>query len=169
MSQDPATYRSPTAPVPQGKAPGMTSRLLSDHDGVKEYVVIFAKGDEVLSGVTDFATREHIVAARFTAIGALSRATVGWFDKGRKAYKLNRVDEQVELASLIGDVGLVQGKPAIHTHMTVGLSDGSVRGGHLVEAVTFPTVELFLTAFAAPLQKLPDPETGLSLFHPDMR
>lgn len=168
MPRDAATYQPPTAPVPQGKAPGMTYRLLSDHGGVREYVVIFAKGDEVLSGITDFAAREHVVAARFTAVGAPSRATVGWFDKGRKEYKLNRVDEQVELASLIGDVGLAQGKPAVHTHVTIGLSDGSVRGGHLIEAVTFPTVELFLTASAAPLEKRPDPETGLSLFHPEV-
>jgi hypothetical protein len=61
-----------------------------------------------------------------------------------QAYRDIPVDEQVEMISLIGDVGLVNGKPQVHTHGAVGLPDGDVRGGHLLEAIVFPTLEVFL-------------------------
>ena len=45
--------------------------------GEKTFTVIFAKGDEILSGLTEFAEREKLTAGYFTAIGALQRARFG--------------------------------------------------------------------------------------------
>jgi uncharacterized protein len=168
MAQDTSSYISPFAPVAKGKAPGMTYKLLSDNKGIKEYVLVFAKSDEVLSGVSDFAAQQHVASARFTGIGALKEATVGWFDPGRKSYKLNLIRQQVELVSLIGDIGLYNGIPVVHTHFSVGFPDGSMKGGHLIAAVTYPTVELFMTVFPTALQKKLDKETDLKLIHPEI-
>jgi len=168
LAQDTSSYSSPFTSVAKGKAPGMTYKLLSDKSGVKEYVVVFAKGDEILSGISDFAALHHIVSARFTAIGALNRATTAWFDPARKLYKLNHIDQQVELISLIGDIALYKGQPVVHAHYSIGFADGSVQGGHLIEAVTYPTVDLFMTTFPMPLQKVLDKETDLKLIHPEI-
>ena len=70
----------------------------------------------------------------------------------------------MELISLIGDVGLVNGAPAIHAHGAVGDPDGQVHGGHMLEAVVWPTLELFFTAYRTPLIKTRDAETNLFLF-----
>jgi uncharacterized protein len=43
-----------------------------------------------------------------------------------------------------------------------------MEGGHLIEAVTFPTVELFMTVFPVALDKELDPDTDLKLFHPEI-
>ncbi len=161
----PVEYQSPDKPVEKGKAPGLTYKLLTDQDGVKTYVLIFAKGDEVLSGLTDFATQQHIVAGHFSAIGAFQRVTTAWFDPAKKLYRLNPIGGPVELVSLLGDVGLSDGKPVIHSHISVGHPDGRVEGGHLIEAYVFPTVELFLTTYPTPLQKEKDAETDLHLFN----
>jgi hypothetical protein len=159
-----AVYLSPAEPTPTGKAPGMKVKLISESNGVKNYAVIFAKGDEVLSGTNDFAMKYKVTSARFTAIGALKDATTAWFDLEKKMYKLNPINEQVELTSLIGDIGVYNGSPAVHTHITIGLPDGTVKGGHLIEAHVNPTVELFVTVFPTPLEKRLDPETDLKLF-----
>lgn len=168
MAQQPDRYLSPFSSVAKGKAPGMQSRLLGAHNGVREYVLIFTKGDEVLSGISDFASANDIVSARFTAVGALKNATTAWFDLQKKSYRLNVIDQQVELVSLIGDIALYDGRPAIHAHYSVGLSDGNVQGGHLIHAVTYPTVEVFLTAFPQALHKKLDKETDLKLIHPEI-
>jgi len=159
-----AQYQSPAAPAQTGKAPGMKVKLISESDGIKNYVLIFAKGDEVLSGISDFARKYKVTSARLTAIGALKAVTTGWFDLKIKMYKLNSINEQVELTSLIGDIGLYNGSPAVHAHITIGLPDGTTRGGHLIEAHVYPTVELFITVFPTPLEKTLDPETDLKLF-----
>ena len=143
----------------------MQARLVAEtSDGEKTYAVIFAKGDEVLSGLTEFAEREKLGAGHFTAIGALQSARFGWFDRARQAYRDIPINQQVELISLIGDVGAVNGAPQIHAHGAVGLPDGNVRGGHLLEAIAWPTLELFFTAFPTTLVKKRDDETSLFLF-----
>ena len=159
-------YVSPSAPVATGKAPGMKVRLLSENGGAKHYAIILAKGDEVMSGLTDFARQNKVTSASFTAIGAFSHASVAWFDDGRKEFKLIPIEQQVELVSMIGDIALVNDQPAVHTHVAVASSDGTVRGGHVINAFVFPTLELFMTVYPTPLHKESDEATGLKLIDP---
>jgi uncharacterized protein len=162
-------YALPSASVATGKAPGMKFRLLSDNGGVKQYAIVLAKGDEVMSGLTEFARQNKVTAASFTAIGAFSHATVAWFDDTRRQFKLIPVNEQVELVSMIGDVALANGQPSVHTHVSLASSDGTVRGGHVINAFVFPTVELFMTVYPTALDKQPDEATGLMLIDPALK
>jgi hypothetical protein len=162
-------YASPSAAVATGKAPGMKFRLLSENDGVKQYAIVLAKGDEVMSGLTHFARQNKVIAASFTAIGAFSNATVAWFDNTKKEFKLNPINEQVELTSMIGNITLVDGQPAVHTHVSVASSNGTVRGGHVINAFVDPTLELFMTVYPAALHKERDAATGLMLIDPAVK
>jgi uncharacterized protein len=162
-------YVSPSAPVATGKAPGMKARLLSENGGAKNYAIILAKGDEVMSGLTDFARQNKVTSASFTAIGAFSHATVAWFDDSRKEFKLIPIKQQVELVSMIGDIALVNDQPAVHTHVALASSDGTVRGGHVINAFVFPTLELFMTVYPTALHKQLDDATGLKLIDPSSK
>ena len=162
------TFQSPFSEIDKGRAPGMKYRLLSDQGGVKSYVLIFAKGDEVLSGINDFAQKEHITAAHFSAIGALSSAKTAWFDLEKKEYRVSSFNEQLELVSMNGDIGVHDGTPTLHTHYAVADLNGKTHAGHLIEAVTMPTVELFMTTYPVALQKNLDEQTDLKLFHPEI-
>ena len=72
-------------------------------------------------------------------------ATVGWFDRGAQQYRRIPVDEQCEVLSLIGDVAEGQDGPVLHAHVVLGLSDGTTRGGHLLEGLVFRTLEVVVT------------------------
>ena len=146
----------------------MKSQLLND-DQEKTYALIFEKGDEVMDGLTTFAKEAGLAGAHFTAIGAFSGATLGYFEKDRRDYKKIPVQEQVEVLSLIGDVALADGKPQVHAHVVVGTSDGSTRGGHLLKATVWPTLEVIVTESPRHLRKVHDPETGLALIQPQAK
>lgn len=165
----PATYVSPPHPVQRGRAPGMKVELISEMGETKEYVIIFGKGDEALSGLLDFADKYQVTSGHFTAIGALSGAVLAWFDPQRKMYREIPINEQVEVLSMVGDFALYQGKPTVHTHMVVGARDGRTSGGHVIEAVVFPTLEVFVTVDAHPLNKKYDRETDLTLIDPESK
>jgi uncharacterized protein len=167
-AQDEA-YISPSAPVATGKAPGMKVRLLSENGGVKSYAIILAKGDEVMSGLTDFARQNKVASASFTAIGAFSHATVAWFDDGRKEFRLIPIKQQAELTSMVGNVTLSGEQAVAHAHVSVASSDGTVRGGHLIDAYVFPTLEVFMTAYPTALHKQLDDATGLKLIDPSLK
>jgi len=139
------------------------SKLLEDHAGARTFALIFETGDEVMAGLNAFAGENGLAAARFTAIGAFREATLGYFDWEAKDYKKIPVTEQVEVLSLIGDVALDGNKPAVHAHVVLGRSDGSTRGGHLLEAHVRPTLEVMLVESPAHLKKRHDPESGLAL------
>jgi predicted DNA-binding protein with PD1-like motif len=165
--KDDAAYVT-SAKVEKGKAPGMQVQLLSENRGSKEYAVIFSKGDEAFSGLTEFAEKYHVTSAHFTAIGALSGATLAWFSPERKMYKKLPIEGQLEVASMVGDIALFDGKAVVHTHMVVGLPDGTARAGHVLEAHVFPTLEVMVTVESNPMRKSLDPETGLALINPSL-
>jgi predicted DNA-binding protein with PD1-like motif len=144
----------------------MQSKLLNEQDGRRTFAVIMSKGDEVLSTIDAFAKQERISAAQITAIGALSDVVLRYFDWERKDYRDIPVHEQVEVASLIGDVALdPQGEPVIHIHLVVGRKDGTALAGHLGEAHVRPTLEVIVDEQPSYLQKTSDPETGLALIN----
>ncbi|HZD88703.1 MAG TPA: PPC domain-containing DNA-binding protein [Pseudolabrys sp.] len=145
----------------------MQSKLLHEQSGQRTFAVIMDKGDEVLSAIKDFAARERVLAAQITAIGALSDVVLRYFDWDAKEYRDIPVREQVEVASLIGDIARApDGKPAVHIHLVVGRKDGSAMAGHLGEAHVRPTLEVVVAEQPSYLQKVHDPETGLALISP---
>src|SRR3978361_1000704 len=117
----------------------MKSKLLSDHAGPKVHVVILDPGEEAFSALTRFANEAKITAASLTAIGAFEKATVGWVDFATKTYKKIEVNEQCEVLSAIGDVAVGDdGNASLHIHIVLGLSDGSTRGGDLLQGRARP-------------------------------
>jgi uncharacterized protein len=157
---------SPSRPVPVGKAPGMEIKQVKDTPEEKVYAVIFHKGDEALSGLTDFSIQYKIEDAHFTAIGAVSSATLAWLDLSKKTYRRISVSEQAEVLSMIGDIAVFEGKPVVHTHAVLGRSDGSTVGGHVFELNVNPTLEVFVTVNSTPLRKKPDAASGMKLIDP---
>jgi uncharacterized protein len=63
----------------------------------KTFALVFSTGDEVTSGLLDFARTHRVTAAHFTAIGAFSSVTLGYFAWEKKDYLKIPVNEQVEV------------------------------------------------------------------------
>lgn len=141
----------------------MRSLQLTRDGEPRTYAVIFEKGDEPMSGLEEVARAEQLSAAQLTAIGAFSSVVLGYFDRERKDYRRIELNEQVELLSLVGDIARKDDTPAVHAHVVVGLVDGTTRGGHLLEAAVWPTMEVVVTESPAHLRKELDEETGLAL------
>jgi predicted DNA-binding protein with PD1-like motif len=138
--------------------------MLSESDGVRTFAVVLDPGDEAFRAISDFASQQNVKAAAVTAIGAFESATVGWFDFASKTYRKIPVMEQCEVLSAIGDIAAGDdGKPSLHMHAVLGLSDGSTRGGHLLEGVVHPTLEVMVTETPAHLRRRKRPELGIAL------
>jgi len=145
----------------------MQYKLLHESDGQRTFAAILDAGDEVMETLHSFVERQGITAAQFTAIGALSDVVLMYFDWEKKDYLRIPVREQVEVASLIGDVAEAPaGGPALHIHIVVGKRDGTAMAGHLGEARVRPTLEVILTESPVHLRKVKDPESGLALIRP---
>jgi hypothetical protein len=145
----------------------MQHKKLHESEGQRTYAVVLETGEEVMDCLRRFVAAEHIGAAQLTAIGALRDVVLMYFDWDKKDYMRIPVREQVEVASLIGDVAEdPSGKPSLHIHLVVGKRDGSAMAGHLAEAHVRPTLEVIVTENPAHLRKVKDAESGLPLIRP---
>jgi predicted DNA-binding protein with PD1-like motif len=160
-------YISPTQPVPTGKSPGVKVKLLSDDGKNKTYVLVFSPGDEVRSGLNEFAQKYQVKSAHYTAIGDVYSAKVGFFDYERKMFKVIPIDTS-EIASFIGNIAIFNGRPVAHTHVSVAFRDGSVKGGHLLELYVGPTLEVFVTVHLTPLFKKLDARFDAAIIDPSL-
>ena len=142
----------------------MKSKLLHEEGDEKSYVVVFQTGEEVASGLIEFAKRLQIRTARFSAIGALRELTLGYFDWQTKEYLKIPVREQVEILSLAGNLVTSTEGPKLHAHIVVGKRDGSTHGGHLIDAIVRPTLEVMLVeSTSETLKRHHDGASGLAL------
>jgi predicted DNA-binding protein with PD1-like motif len=140
------------------------ARQIYEARGRKTFALVFGTGDEVIARLTSFAKENGLDASSLTAIGAFSDAKPGYFDMERKEYKEIPVEEQVEVLSLVGDIAPKDdGEPQVHVHVVVDRSDGTTRGGHLLEAHARPTLEVIVTESPEHLRRRTDEETGLAL------
>src|SRR5262245_41427489 len=147
----------------EGEGPAMRSAILDEHEP-KTHLLVFDPGEEVMKGLLAFVKREGLAAGHLTAIGAVSDAVLGFFDRQAKDYRRIPQQGQAEVLSMIGDVALKEdGQPGVHVHAVLGLPDGSTRGGHLIEARVWPTLEVVLTESPRHLRRTFRPDLGLAL------
>lgn len=142
----------------------MKSKAVHNVAGSRTIVVVLDSGEEAFVTLTLFANAAGISGAALTAIGAFEHAVVGWFDVATRSYRKIRVDEQCEVLSAIGDVAIGDdGKASLHVHVVLGLSDGTTRGGHLLEGTVRPTLEVVLEETPGNLRRRQRPELGIAL------
>ena len=146
----------------------MRYKLLHESNGQRTFALILDRGEEAMACLKHFTESHHIKAAQLTAIGAFSDVVLLYFDWEKKAYIPIPLTEQVEVASLLGDVAQApSGEPSVHVHVVVGRRDGTAMAGHLGEGRVRPTLEVIVTESPTHLCKAVDLETGLALIRPE--
>jgi predicted DNA-binding protein with PD1-like motif len=143
----------------------MQQKLIDDAGGRRTFALVLDTGDEAMGEIAAFARREQVNAAQISGIGAFEKAVLRYFDWEAKEYQDLPVAEQVEVASLLGDIGedAERGGPAVHVHLVVGRRDGSALAGHLKAGHVRPTLELIVTEVPGHLCRRKDPASGVNL------
>jgi len=140
----------------------MKHKVLNKAD-IITYALVFESGDEVMEGLRQFVNDHNITSGRLTALGAFNNCELGYFDYAIKDYKKIEVPQQVEVLSFLGDVAMFGHEAKVHVHVVLGKYDGDAIGGHLMQAIAHPTVEVILEETAGYLKRRMDRETWLPL------
>ena len=138
----------------------MQSRQLSEG----RWILVLDRGEELVGTVTEFLAAKDIRGGFITGIGALSNHTVGYYDLESKEYLKRTFEENMELGNLTGTVGIVDGSPFLHAHVTISGPELIAFTGHLVKGDVAVTAELIVTDFGVELPREPDDDIGLKLF-----
>lgn len=126
------------------------------------YMVVLDRGDEVVQSLTDFVTREDIEGGVIRGLGGVTKVVLGYFDVERKEYLRKEFGGFYELANLVGDISIVDGKPFCHLHAVISDVDMKTYAGHLFAAEISITGEISITPGEKVERKF-DEDIGLNL------
>ncbi len=146
---DDPNYLPRVTPIKPGMAPKMKVEPLPAVPS-RSFRVNFSAGDELMSGMTEFAEKNNLKISEVRGLGGISSAVVSAYDPEKKAFKRFNIDQKGELVSLQGEITTQNGKPQFHAHVVFVLVDGTVHGGHLVEAHIDPIANLFVNEYDSP-------------------
>ena len=127
------------------------------------YTLRLDRGEELVATLSAFLAEKGIGWGALTAIGAVDEPELGLFTMKTKEYLHRRFDGEYEIASLTGNVTLVDGKPFPHLHALLSDADCAVIGGHLFSARVAVTCEVDLRVYNGELKRSRDGETALNL------
>jgi len=128
-----------------GHAPGMKATELGPK--TRTFHITFQKGDDPAAGLAEFARKNNLTNAHFEAIGAFGSAVIGWSDRPKKAFKVVRINEEMEVAAFNGNIlRNADGQPVVHAHCAVGiLSSEKVYVGHCLQEEVSLTLQVYVT------------------------
>jgi uncharacterized protein len=129
----------------------------------KRIVLRLDQGDEVVASLKGVCAKEGVSSAAVMGIGACRRAEIAHYDTKAKRYHGKAFEGMLEILSLSGNIALKEGSPFPHLHISLGLPDFSVVGGHLVSCEVNPTCEMVIFPIAAGMERRPDAKSGLAL------
>lgn len=131
------------------------------------YFITLARGEDVVGTLTALCEQEGIHAAVFTGIGAVERVKIGYYALETKEYFFRDEPGVFEVASMTGNVALVENKPFIHVHAVLSRADESCEciGAHIKEAFVAVTLEIHMQVLDIPLERQHDEDIGLKLLH----
>ncbi|MCK5181799.1 MAG: DNA-binding protein [Dehalococcoidia bacterium] len=137
---------------------------LFEYNASKDLILRLKHNADLVQAITELARSKGVEAGSFTAIGALKRARLGYYDQKSHEYREMKIDTPHEMASCIGNVSLKDGEPFVHAHVVLADQKGNTKAGHLFEGIVF-AAEVHLRQLEGPkLERKYDEVTGLSLW-----
>lgn len=129
----------------------------------KEIVLVFKKNDDYHSELKSFLEKENINSAFFYGIGAFLEVEIAFYNLDSNEYENKKIEGPLEVASLMGNVSIMDNELIIHNHVVLGDRDFRTYSGHLVNGVVAGALELKMTVLDNELKRSKDENTGLNL------
>ena len=138
------------------------------YDEIKQTKTFMGKlkfGGDLLEELTSVCVQNDICLGRVEALGAVTKARVGFYDQQARKYDFIEINKPLEITKLIGNISLRDGKPMVHAHITLSDSQGNAFGGHLAPGTIVFACEFIMNSYEGPDHiRDYDEETGLPLW-----
>ena len=131
------------------------------------HLVRLERGDDVYDTLTGFVRDRGIRAATVTALGAVERAALRYYDQTERRYQDFVIDRPLEVVAAVGNVSLLDDAPFLHLHASLTDEAGHGHGGHVnTGTVAFALEATIVELDGSPPVRQFDPATGLTLWGP---
>jgi len=104
-------------------------------------VARFDDGENFIESLKTLIEAGEPLKVILSGLGMFRAVKLGYFEKGK--YIEHFIPEPVEVLALSGSF-MKNAEPSFHIHAVVGTKSGEVKGGHLLSAIVWNTLEIFL-------------------------
>jgi len=122
-------------------------------------------GAKIPDDILTIAEKEKIATARVEAIGGVTELRLAYFNQKVRRYEEHDFREFLEVAGILGNLTLKDGKPFLHIHGTFGRKDLSTLAGHVMKAKVSPVLEVVVTPTGNKALRRFDDELGLNVIY----
>jgi len=129
-----------------------------------KWLVRIERGEEIVESITKFLNEQNIRAGSISGIGAASKVTLRYYSMVDKQYHGKTFEGEFEIASMNGNVSVMNGKIWPHIHIVLGDIEYQCFGGHLESGIVGVTCEVVIDPLNAELVRFADDDTGLNLW-----
>lgn len=143
----------------EGKGDGYTYR---QYDST--YVVSVNNHEEVAAVLERVCNDLNITGGDIIGLGAVNSATLRCFNPATKEYVDKTFNEQMEIANLTGNVGVLNGKIYLHLHITLGKTDYTALAGHLLRATLNGAGEFVINRYSGEVPRYHNDQIGLNMY-----
>lgn len=120
---------------------------------------------DLIEEITTFCRDNHITLATVSAIGAVRKSRLAYYNQKTQKYEFYNLDQPMEILHLTGNISLRNGEPIVHAHVTLSDDKGNTFGGHLSPGTIIFSCECIIQEFDGPkLVRSVDEPTGLPLW-----
>jgi hypothetical protein len=124
------------------------------------------KDGDVLGQLTEVCKKENITSGYISAIGAVQKAAIGYYNQATRKYEYVKLEQPLEIQSIVGNVSIKDGEPMVHAHICLCDGEGNAFGGHLAEGTIVFACEFMIAEFEGEdfVREFDEP-TGLTLWN----
>lgn len=139
--------------------------LMWHYNAGKAFIDRLPHNGDLLVSIREAFESAGIKMGFFVAIGAVKYAKMAFYGQADHRYHEFSLDEPAEILNCSGNVSELDGETFVHAHITLGLKDGTTKGGHLAEGTKIFACELFAIPLdGEQLKRAFDDVTGLKLW-----
>jgi uncharacterized protein len=135
------------------------------NDG-RKFIGRFSCKSDLLGSLTQFCKDNNITLGVFSIIGAVTKASLGYYDQDKKQYlECVSISEKLEIVSCSGNISQLDNDVFVHAHIQLADHKGHCYGGHLMPGTLIFAAEYYITEYkGARLLRKNDSQTGLQLW-----
>jgi hypothetical protein len=138
--------------------------IYTEFNPSKNFLARVEHNSDLIQSITDLAEKEKIAIATITAVGALKKAKLGFYNQEKHEYQQITIDSPHEIACCIGNISTKDGRPFVHAHAVLADENGNTKAGHLLEGTVFAAEVHLCELKGEELERKYDKVTGLTLW-----
>jgi hypothetical protein len=125
-------------------------------------VVRIDKGEELADSLKTICKKLDIKLGSIVGIGSTDKVTISLLNTKTKKYQSKEFTGDHEIASLVGNITMMNGEVYLHLHLTICNVEHKAIGGHLTSAIISATFEGIINIIEGQVTREYNDDLGLN-------